>query len=107
MATATFIQDEAEFNSLLASEPLIVVDCTATWCGPCKLISPLIDQLATEYSDRAKVYKLDIDANKPIAKQFGLRSIPAVMFFKNGELTETLVGVQTYEMFTSTIERFL
>jgi thioredoxin 1 len=107
MTTATFIQDEAEFNSLLASEPLIVVDCTATWCGPCKLISPLIDQLANEYSDRAKVYKLDIDANKPIAKQFGLKSIPAVMFFKNGELTETLVGVQTYEMFTNTIERFL
>jgi thioredoxin 1 len=107
MATATFIQDEAEFNSLLASEPLMVVDCTATWCGPCKLISPLIDQLATEYGDRAKVYKLDIDANKPIAKQFGLKSIPAVMFFKNGELTETLVGVQSYEMFTSTIEQFL
>jgi thioredoxin 1 len=107
MATATFIQDEAEFNSLLASEPLIVVDCTATWCGPCKLISPLIDQLAEEYGDRAKVYKLDIDANKPIAKQFGLKSIPAVMFFKNGELTETLVGVQSYEMFASTVERFL
>jgi thioredoxin 1 len=107
MAPATFIQDEAEFNSLLASEPLIVVDCTATWCGPCKLISPLIDQLANEYNDRAKVYKLDIDSNKPIAKRFGLKSIPAVMFFKNGELAETLVGVQTYEMFTSTTERFL
>jgi thioredoxin 1 len=107
MATATFIQDEAEFNSLLASEPLIVVDCTATWCGPCKLISPLIDQLAEEYSGRAKIHKLDIDANKPIAKQFGLKSIPAVMFFKDGELTETLVGVQSYEMFTSTVERFL
>jgi thioredoxin 1 len=107
MATATFIQDDAEFNSLLASEPLMVVDCTATWCGPCKLISPLIDQLAEEYGDRAKVYKLDIDANKPIAKQFGLKSIPAVMFFKNGELTETLVGVQSYEMFASTVERFL
>jgi thioredoxin 1 len=107
MTTATFIQDEAEFNSLLASEPLMVVDCTATWCGPCKLISPLIDQLAEEYGDRAKVYKLDIDANKPIAKQFGLKSIPAVMFFKNGELTETLVGVQSYEMFASTVERFL
>jgi thioredoxin 1 len=107
MATATFIQDEAEFNSLLASESLMVVDCTATWCGPCKLISPLIDQLANEYGDRAKVYKLDIDSNKPIAKQFGLKSIPAVMFFKNGELVETLVGVKPYEEFSGTLERFL
>jgi thioredoxin 1 len=107
MATATFIQDEAEFNSLLASESLMVVDCTATWCGPCKLISPLIDQLANEYGDRAKVYKLDIDSNKPVAKQFGLKSIPAVMFFKNGELVETLVGVKPYEEFSGTLERFL
>jgi thioredoxin 1 len=107
MATATFIQDEAEFNSLLTSEPLMVVDCTATWCGPCKLISPLIDQLADEYGDRAKVYKLDIDTNKPIAKQFGLKSIPAVLFFKDGELMETLLGVKTYEIFSGTLERFV
>jgi thioredoxin 1 len=85
----------------------MVVDCTATWCGPCKLISPLIDQLADEYGDRAKVYKLDIDANKPIAKQFGLKSIPAVLFFKDGELMETLLGVKTYEIFSGTLERFV
>ena len=107
MGTATFIQDETEFDSLLAAESLLVVDCTATWCGPCKLVAPLIDKLADDYADRAKILKLDIDANKPIAKRFGLRSIPAVMFFKQGELVETLVGVKPYAEFSSTVEKHL
>jgi thioredoxin 1 len=107
MGTATFIQDETEFDALLATGAVIVVDCTATWCGPCKLVAPLIDKLADDYEDRAKIFKLDIDENKPIAKRFGLRSIPAVMFFKQGELVETLVGVKTYEEFSEALTRLL
>jgi thioredoxin 1 len=107
MGTATFIQDETEFDALLATGAAIVVDCTATWCGPCKLVAPLIDKLADDYEDRAKIFKLDIDANKPIAKRFGLRSIPAVMFFNQGELVETLVGVKTYEEFSEALTRLL
>lgn len=107
MGTATFIQDETEFDSLLKSESLLVVDCTATWCGPCKLVAPLIDRLADDYRDRAKVFKLDLDSNKPVAKRFGIRSIPAVMVFKQGELIETLVGVKPYEEFTAAVERQL
>lgn len=60
---ATYIQDEAEFDGLLAAALLLVVDCTATWCGLCRLIAPLVDQLVDEYGDRAKVLKLDLDAN--------------------------------------------
>ncbi|NJK37592.1 MAG: thioredoxin [Oscillatoriales cyanobacterium RM1_1_9] len=107
MGTAMFIQDEIEFNSLLSAEPFLVVDCTATWCGPCKLVAPLIDQLADEYGDRAKVFKLDLDANKAIAKRFEVRSIPAVMFFKQGELVETLIGVKPYEEFSNALQRSL
>ena len=107
MGTATFIQDETEFDSLLKSESLLVVDCTATWCGPCKLVSPLIDRLADDYRDRAKVFKLDLDSNKPVAKRFGIKSIPAVMVFKQGKLIETLVGVKPYEEFTAAVERQL
>ncbi|MFM7353039.1 MAG: thioredoxin [Microcystis aeruginosa] len=107
MGTATFIQNETEFDSLLKSESLLVVDCTATWCGPCKLVAPLIDRLADEYCDRAKVFKLDLDSNKLVAKRFGIRSIPAVMVFKQGELIETLVGVKPYEEFTAAVERQL
>jgi thioredoxin 1 len=105
--TAAYIQDETEFDSLLATEPLFVVDCTATWCGPCKLIAPLIDQLAEEYSGRAKVFKLDMDANKFVAKRYGIRSIPAVMFFKQGELAETLVGAKPYEEFSNAMTQYL
>lgn len=107
MGTVAFIQDETEFDSLLANESLLVVDCTATWCGPCKLVAPLMDQLADEYGGRVKVFKLDLDTNQPVAKRFGIKSIPAVMFFKGGELTETLVGVKPYEEFSSIVERLL
>lgn len=105
--TAAYIQDEAEFDTLLGAEPLFVVDCTATWCGPCKLVAPLMDQLADEFGDRAKVFKLDLDANKPVAKRFGIRSIPAVMFFKNGELAETVVGAKPYEAFSDALKKYL
>jgi thioredoxin 1 len=103
--TANFIQDETEFDLLLAKEPMMVVDCTATWCGPCKLIAPLMDMLASEYGDRAKVFKIDVDNNKPIAKRFGIKSIPAVMFFKQGQLVETLIGAKPYQEFIDALER--
>ncbi|MFN5814604.1 MAG: thioredoxin family protein, partial [Pseudanabaena sp.] len=78
-----------------------------TWCGPCKLVAPLIDRLADDYRDRAKVFKLDLDSNKPVAKRFGIRSIPAVMVFKQGKLMETLIGIKPYEEFTDAVERQL
>ena len=105
--TATFIQDEAELDALLAAEPLFVVDCTATWCGPCKLVAPLMDELAADYADRAKVFKLDVDVNKPIARRFEVKSIPAVMIFKQGELVEKVVGAKPYAEYTATLEKFL
>ncbi|MBH8563967.1 thioredoxin [Nostoc sp. CENA67] len=105
--TAIYIQDETELDTLLATEALFVVDCTAAWCGPCKLIAPLIDKLALEYSDRVKVFKLDLDANQAVAKRFGIRSIPAVMFFQQGTLAQTMVGVKSYEEFSSALEQYL
>ncbi|MGD1940369.1 MAG: thioredoxin family protein [Leptolyngbyaceae cyanobacterium] len=104
---ATYIQDEAEFDGLLAAEALLVVDCTATWCGPCRLIAPLIDQLADEYGDRAKVLKLDLDANQAVAQRFGIRSIPAVMFFAKGDLAETMVGAKKNEESTAALDHHL
>ncbi|MEI6330052.1 MAG: thioredoxin family protein [Pseudanabaena sp.] len=102
-----FIQDQAEFETLRASTSLLVVDCTASWCGPCKVIAPFIDQLAENYSDRAKVMKLDIDAHRALGKELGLKSIPAVIFFKDGEVMETMVGVKTYDDYSNTIEKYL
>lgn len=104
---AAYIQNEAEFDALLSAESLFVVDCTATWCGPCKLIAPLIDQLADEYADRVKVLKLDMDSNKEVAKRYGIRSIPAVMFFTKGEVAETLIGAKKYEEYSATLDKYL
>lgn len=107
MVTAAYIQDETEFDSLLAAEPLLVIDCTASWCGPCKLVAPLMDRLAEDYSDSAKVFKLDLDANQPVAKRYGIRSIPAVLVFKKGELVEESIGVKPYEEFTALVDKHL
>lgn len=107
MDTATYIHSETEFDSLIASEGLVVVDFTAQWCGPCKLVAPLMDRLAKDYGDRLQVFKLDLDENKSLAKRLGIRSIPAVMLFRKGKLLETLVGVKKYEEFTKVVDQCL
>ena len=104
---AEYIADEAAFDALVKSDSVVVVDCTASWCGPCKLVSPLIDQLADEFEGKATVSKLDLDSNKAVAKRFGIKSIPAVMFFKNGELMDTRVGVQPYSAFSDALNSYL
>jgi len=106
MGKAAEIQG-SKLDELLQFEGPVVVDCTATWCGPCRAISPLIDRLAEEYESRAKVVKLDIDHNKETAKRFSIRSIPAVLVFKGGELVENMVGVSPYEAFSQAVDKYL
>lgn len=106
MKTVEYIQEQ-EFDSLITSNELVVFDFTATWCGPCKMIAPLMDKLAEEYEDRAKVFKVDLDKNQSLAKRLSIRSIPAVMIYKNGNLMETIVGVTPYETFTTAITKLL
>ena len=107
MTQAAYIQDSQEFDTLLSNSQPVVVDYTATWCGPCRVISPFIDKLAEEYAGRAQVFKLDIDKNKDNAQKFGIRSIPAVLIFKNGEVVEKLVGKANYETFAEALEKYL
>ncbi len=104
---AEYVKDEAELDTLLKDEAVLVVDCTASWCGPCKMVAPLIDQLSDEFEGKIKVSKLDLDTNKAVAKRFGIKSIPAVMFFKNGELMDTMVGVKPYSMFSEAATSYL
>ncbi len=106
MTKAAYVQD-SEFDELLTYEGPVVVDYTATWCGPCRIISPFIDKLAEEYADRAKVVKIDLDQNKENAKKYGIRSIPAVLMFKNGEVVENLVGKAPYETYSQALEKHL
>jgi adenylate kinase family enzyme len=104
---AKFIYDMAALDVLLDSEALLVVDCMASWCGSCKQVSPAIDRLAETYGDALTVRKIDFDANRQITKRFGLKGIPAVMFFKRGELLETLTGVKSYQDYSAAVTRLL
>ena len=82
------------FSALIASEKVTLVDFWAEWCGPCQMLGPVVEELAGEYLDKAIVAKLDVDANPNISAQFGVRSIPTLLFFKGGELVKKMVGVQ-------------
>ena len=84
---------DADFETqVLNSEQPVLVDFWAEWCGPCKMIGPIIDELADTYAGRVKVAKLNVDANRQAAAQFGIRGIPALLVFKNGQIQASQVG---------------
>ncbi len=80
-------------DEVLSSDRPVLVDFWASWCGPCRVIAPTIEKLAADYEGKAKVAKLDVDANPQVAMQFGIRSIPTIMFFKDGRVVDQAVGV--------------
>ena len=96
-----------EFEALVAQEPLVVVDFTASWCGPCKLVAPLMDKLGAAMEGKAKGVKVDLDKNQALAKEYSIKSIPAVMIFKDGSVAETMVGVKPYSVFEATVGKYL
>ncbi|HEX3078565.1 MAG TPA: thioredoxin [Lachnospiraceae bacterium] len=83
------------FNKeVLEEKGVILIDLYATWCGPCKALSPIIEKVADEYEGKVKVAKIDIDKHMEIAEKYGVRSIPTLLFFKDGEVVENLLGLQ-------------
>jgi len=96
--------NDANFEqSVLKSEQPVLVDFWATWCGPCKAIAPIVDEVATSYNGKAKVYKMDVDKNNSTPMRYGVRGIPTLLIFKNGQVAEQIVGFVPKE----TIERAL
>ena len=94
MAVTDLVQltDDAFDQEIGEHEGLALVDFWATWCGPCQIIAPVVEQLAQEYEGRVKVAKLDVDTNQQTAIRFNVRSIPSILLFKNGEHVDTIVG---------------
>jgi thioredoxin 1 len=86
------VTDE-NFESAIVNAPgLSMVDFWAVWCGPCRLIAPIVESLASEYAGNLTVGKMDVDANQQVASRFGIRSIPTILFFKDGQVVDTVVG---------------
>lgn len=82
------------FEQVIGSDKLVIIDFWATWCGPCRALSPIMDELAEEYKNEVVIAKCDTEDNSDIAMQFGVRNIPMLVFMKNGEVVDTCVGLQ-------------
>ena len=86
--------NSGNFEQVISSDKLVIIDFWATWCGPCRALSPIMDELAEEYKDEVVIAKCDTEENNEIAMQFGVRNIPMLVFMKNGEVLDTRVGLQ-------------
>ena len=98
------ISDESFEEEVLQSERPVLIDYWAEWCGPCKMIAPVLDEIATEYSDRLKVVKLNIDDNPQTPPKYGIRGIPTLMVFKNGQVEATKVGAVSKAQLTAFLD---
>ncbi len=98
------LTDDSFEQEVLQSDVPVVVDYWAEWCGPCKMIGPILEELAAEYGDKVKIAKINIDDHSQTPPKFGIRSIPTLMVFKNGEVEGTKVGAASKSDLTSFIE---
>jgi len=98
---------DANFNEMIKKYPLIVIDCWAAWCGPCRMISPTIDALAKDYAGRIVFGKLNVDENQVTARNYRIMSIPALLIFKNGVLVDQVIGALPREIIEQKIVKYL
>jgi len=107
MSTPLAVTDASFEEEVLKADKLVVVDFWATWCGPCKMIAPILEDIATEYSDTLKVTKVDVDSNNAVAAKFGIMSIPSLIFFKNGEEIDRVIGAIPKSQLESRVKKAL
>ena len=91
MALVTITDDNFEEEVIKSDKP-VLIDFWATWCGPCRMIAPIVEEMAKEYDGKVKIGKLDVDSNQQSSIKYGVRSIPTLLLFNNGEIKETIIG---------------
>jgi thioredoxin 1 len=107
MSKCIDISDSQFENEVVNSDIPVVLDFWAPWCGPCKMLSPILEQVAEHYGEKVKICKLNIDDNEEIAQKFGVRGVPTLMVFKDGENQETKVGVVQKTQLISIVDKYL
>ena len=101
------ITDDSFEAEVLQSDKLVLVDFWATWCGPCKMIAPILEEIAAEMPDQVKVTKMDVDVNKVVAGKFNIMSIPSLLFFKDGKMVDQVVGAVPKAQLISRLDKVL
>lgn len=109
MAAANIVAlNQANFQKLALNSPLpVLVDFWAEWCGPCKMIAPVLDELASEYENRVQIGKVNIDEDQSLATEYGVRAIPTLLVFKNGQVVEQIVGMRSKRDLKSSLDKVL
>lgn len=98
---------DASFEDLLKSEKPLVIDFWAEWCGPCRMVGPIVEELADEYAGKVTIGKVDVDNNDEITSKYGIRNIPTILFIKNGEVVDKQVGAAQKSVLTEKVESLL
>ncbi|MEO0868255.1 MAG: thioredoxin [Cyanobacteria bacterium J06642_11] len=110
MSEGTLVKavSDADFQAdVLGNEGPVLVDFWAPWCGPCRMVAPIVDEVAAKYEGRVKVLKLNVDDNPNSASEYGVRSIPTLLIFKDGKVADTVVGAVPASTLSSTLEKYL